>query len=172
MDNIPLADFRSDQDTSDHLSFFFQNLSTYEPATWLWSFGDGAMSQDTSPVHTYAQGGSYEVCLTVSNAYGSDTTCDSLHLALVNSADIIVPQVEWQVFPNPAWDFFTFNLLDYYPREAYLELYNSVGQQVRRVRIFAGWNTVQIAELPKGLYSYQLWDSGTLLGSDKLIKME
>jgi PKD repeat protein len=172
IDNVPLADFRSDQDSSDYLSFFFQNLSTYEPALWSWSFGDGSMSQDTSPVHTYAQGGSYEVCLTVSNEYGSDTSCDTLHLGMVNSAEAAAPQVEWQVFPNPAQDYFTFNLLDYYPREAYLELYNAVGQRVRRERVYAGWNTVEIGDLPSGVYSFVFHDSGKRLGSGKVVKVE
>jgi PKD repeat protein len=172
IDNVPLADFRADQDSSDYLQFFFQNLSTYEPATWSWSFGDGNMSQDTSPVHTYAQGGSYEVCLTVSNEYGTDTSCDSLHLATVNSTAAAIPQVAWQVFPNPAQDYFTFNLLDYYPREAYLELYNSMSQRVQRERIFAGWNMVEIRDLPSGVYSYVFHDSGKRLGAGKVVKVE
>jgi len=172
IDNIPLADFRSDQDSSDYRSFFFQNLSTYEPATWSWSFGDGSMSQDTSPVHTYAQDGVYEVCLTVSNEYGSDTSCDSLHLGVVSSTEVVDRQVEWQVFPNPAREYFTFNLLDYYPREAYLELYNSMGQRVKRERVFAGWNTVEIDGLPNGIYSYRLWDGEVKLGSGKIVKVE
>jgi hypothetical protein len=171
IDNVPLADFRSDQDSSEYRQFFFQNLSTYEPASWSWSFGDGSMSQDTSPVHTYAEGGSYEVCLTVSNEYGTDTSCDSLHLGVVNSVEPAAPKARWQVFPNPARDYFTFNLLDYYPREAYLELYNSVGQRVQRQRIFAGWNTMEIADLSSGVYTYQLWDSGTHLGGGKIIKV-
>lgn len=172
IDNVPLADFRSDQDSSDYRQFFFQNLSTYEPATWSWSFGDGSMSQDTSPVHTYAQDGTYEVCLTVSNEYGSDTSCDTLHLGVVGSTEAIAPQVEWQLFPNPAQDYFTFNLLDYYPREAYLELYNSVGQRVKRQRIFAGWNTVEVGDLPRGVYHYVLEDGRMRLGAGKVVKME
>jgi PKD repeat protein len=172
IDNIPLADFRSDQDSSDYRSFFFQDLSTYEPTAWAWSFGDGSVSQDTSPVHTYAQGGSYEVCLTVSNAYGTDTSCDSLHLGVVNSTEAAAPQVEWQLFPNPAQDYFTFNLLDYYPREAYLELYNGMGQRVRRERIYAGWNTVEVGDLPSGVYSFVFHDSGKRLGAGKVVKVE
>ena len=65
-----------------------------------------------------------------------------------------------------------FNLLDYYPREAYLELYNSMAQRVQRQRIFAGWNTVEIGELPTGVYIYQLWDNGVHLGSGKVVKVE
>ena len=37
---------------------------------WFWDFGDGETSFSSSPEHTYAQGGSYEVSLTVTNIYG------------------------------------------------------------------------------------------------------
>ncbi|MEL7251693.1 MAG: PKD domain-containing protein, partial [Bacteroidota bacterium] len=83
IDNIPLARFRTDQDTADYLSFYFQDLSDYEPADWFWDFGDGTTSQDTSPVHVYAQDGIYEVCLTVSNLNGSHSWCDTLYLGVV-----------------------------------------------------------------------------------------
>lgn len=169
IDNIPLASFRSDQDSSAYRSFFFQDLSTYEPDSWLWSFGDGNMSTDNSPIHTYAQDGSYEVCLTVSNAYGSDTSCDTLHLAMVNNTEKLAPQIKWQLFPNPAQDYFTFNLLDYYPQEAYLILYNSMGQQLETKRVFAGWNTIEIDNLASGIYHYVLRDRGVSLATGKLV---
>ncbi|RMF03085.1 MAG: hypothetical protein D6772_02600 [Bacteroidetes bacterium] len=43
---------------------------------------------------------------------------------------------------------------------------------MKRQRVFAGWNTVEINELPSGVYSYILHDSGTRLGSGKMVKME
>jgi len=39
----------------------------------LWSFGDGATSNETSPVHVYQNRGTYTVSLQVSNASGNDT---------------------------------------------------------------------------------------------------
>ena len=40
---------------------------------WLWDFGDGNSSSSSAPVHTYMQGGSYDVSLTVTNIYGQES---------------------------------------------------------------------------------------------------
>lgn len=42
--------------------------------TWDWEFGDGQTSDDQSPSHEYAAAGAYSVTLTVTTAYGSDTS--------------------------------------------------------------------------------------------------
>lgn len=55
----------------------FVNLSDPEPTTILWNFGNGGASTEKSPKHTYQLYGqpedSFEVYLTVSNEYCSDT---------------------------------------------------------------------------------------------------
>ncbi|MDX1479832.1 MAG: PKD domain-containing protein, partial [Saprospiraceae bacterium] len=40
---------------------------------YLWIFGDGASSTATDPIHTYSEGGQYEVLLIASNTCSSDT---------------------------------------------------------------------------------------------------
>lgn len=40
---------------------------------WLWDFGDGTTSVEQNPSHTYNVAGEYQVTLTVSNEWGSDT---------------------------------------------------------------------------------------------------
>jgi PKD repeat protein len=40
--------------------------------SWLWNFGDGHTSTQTSPVHVYTTAGTYTVSLSVSSAAGSD----------------------------------------------------------------------------------------------------
>lgn len=40
---------------------------------WVWEFGDGVISRDASPVHTFAQVGTYPVKLTVSSLHGVHT---------------------------------------------------------------------------------------------------
>ena len=57
------------------LAVRFTDLSTGLPAAWNWSFGDGSVLNATerSPVHTYTNGGTYTVSLTISNAAGSNT---------------------------------------------------------------------------------------------------
>ena len=51
----------------------FTDLSTNGPTTWLWDFGDGNTSNLQNPTHTYSVGGIYNVTLTTSNSYGSNT---------------------------------------------------------------------------------------------------
>lgn len=64
--------------TNSGLSASFTDLSSNTPASWLWDFGDGNTSIQQNPTHSYVQPGTYTVCLTVTNACGSDSTCSSL----------------------------------------------------------------------------------------------
>ncbi len=51
----------------------FIDLSLSEPTSWLWDFGDGGTSDEQHASHVYLSAGSYDVTLTASNAYGSDS---------------------------------------------------------------------------------------------------
>ncbi len=42
-------------------------------STWVWAFGDGALSNDQNPVHLYPKDGEYTVTLKASNGQFSDT---------------------------------------------------------------------------------------------------
>jgi PKD repeat protein len=50
--------------------------------SYLWYFGDGSQSTQQNPVHNYANGGNYEVCLVATGNCGSDTTCETISLSL------------------------------------------------------------------------------------------
>lgn len=54
----------------------FNASATGNPTSFSWTFGDGTSSNLEDPVKVYASAGQYEVCLIVSNACGSDTTCN------------------------------------------------------------------------------------------------
>lgn len=53
----------------------FTNTSTGSPTSYAWTFGDGGTSTATNPSHTYASNGTYNVCLTATNASGSHQYC-------------------------------------------------------------------------------------------------
>jgi len=55
---------------------------------WSWSFGDGATSTDSSPVHAYAQPGSYDVELTVTDSEGNTST---------STQTVVVSDVELEI---------------------------------------------------------------------------
>lgn len=74
----PMADFSIDTSSVDALAFQFNDSSkanTRMLSSWFWDFGDGNFSTEQNPTHTYNNGGSYTVCLTVGNACGMDTVC-------------------------------------------------------------------------------------------------
>ena len=51
----------------------FTDASTGPVISWLWSFGDGEISTEQSPLHTYSSPNTYTVSLIVSNGDGSST---------------------------------------------------------------------------------------------------
>jgi beta propeller repeat protein len=50
----------------------FSDKSTGKPSNYYWNFGDGNMSQDINPIHTYYSAGLYSPSLIVSNPYSRD----------------------------------------------------------------------------------------------------
>ena len=48
--------------------------TTQNGTTYTWDFGDGNISNDANPSHTYTSGGTYTVTLTAANACGSTMT--------------------------------------------------------------------------------------------------
>jgi PKD repeat protein len=57
----------------------FTNTSI-NATSFSWAFGDGGTSSLQNPSHIYAQGGTYQVCLTATSACGSTTQCSTVVL--------------------------------------------------------------------------------------------
>lgn len=71
------ADFYADLTNSPTVQF--NDSSLLNPTSWLWDFGvTGATSTLQNPVYTYQMNGNYHVCLTASNASGSDSICKTV----------------------------------------------------------------------------------------------
>ncbi|MDW3191684.1 MAG: PKD domain-containing protein [Cytophagales bacterium] len=75
--------------------------------TYSWDFGDGNSSTDASPTHTYAEGGTYTVALTVTNAGGSDTESEDITVEapfasnLVGTWRVATEEAALAVGPSP-----------------------------------------------------------------------
>lgn len=69
----PDADFACDLAAGTApLTVQFTDASAGEVTSWVWDFGDGGASTLRHPEHTYTQGGSFTVMLTVGGPGGSD----------------------------------------------------------------------------------------------------
>jgi PKD repeat protein len=77
------------------LEVTFTDLSTNDPTSWAWSFGDGGTSLQQHVSHTYTSAGTYTVSLTATNAAGSDTETKAQYI-VVSFPDVAVePEEHW-----------------------------------------------------------------------------
>lgn len=102
------------------LGIQFQDVSVFEPGSYLWNFGDGAISTEASPMHVFAEEGEYEVSLTI---FSADSSCTDTYSEIIFVEEYNVDchadfwyypvsgstiQFEDFSFPDPetwAWDF-------------------------------------------------------------------
>ena len=74
----PHADFSFSIFKMDNPLFIqFTDLSHGNKSSWMWNFGDGSVSEESSPLHEYTSPGRYHVTLTVINEeYGVKDSID------------------------------------------------------------------------------------------------
>lgn len=73
--------------TADNLSVAFNyNNAT---GTYLWDFGDGNTSSQSSPVYEYCDPGTYQVCLTVTNGCGTDNFCTNINVSIPDAGVLL-----------------------------------------------------------------------------------
>lgn len=77
-----LPDFEAESyPDSNRVQFINQSLAT-TTCTYLWSFGDGNLSTDSSPVHLYSVAGQYTVCLTQIAGNNRYTLCKPITVGM------------------------------------------------------------------------------------------
>ena len=77
--NVPTSAFTA---TTVNLSTLFTDMTAAGAGVtdWLWDFGDGESSTMQNPNHVYDTAGTYNVCLTTTNACGSNMVCQMVTL--------------------------------------------------------------------------------------------
>jgi hypothetical protein len=171
IDNLPIAWWRSEQDTLEPLFIYFHDLSYYEPATWSWDFGDGSpSSSERHPQHNFPVPGNYKVCLTVSNANGSNTLCRTLYF---NASSAQNPDIveRISVSPNPFRERLGVALSATLPNPV-IKLYDHLGRLVRVEHLSFGITEIETGAFPPGMYFWEVTAAGEPIKSGKLMKME
>lgn len=68
------------------LTVSFSDLSTGNPNSWFWDFGDGTSSVEQNPVHSWSTPGTFQVCLTIFN---DSTQCQDTHCDYITIGDTL-----------------------------------------------------------------------------------
>jgi PKD repeat protein len=72
---LPVTDFTvASACQGNEAQFTPQGMATGTIASWHWDFGDGQISTQPSPGHTYAFAGDYTAVLTVTDTAGCSNT--------------------------------------------------------------------------------------------------
>ena len=175
LDNHPLANWRYDR--TGGLGVDFTSVSWYEPTLWQWDFGDPASgaannSAERNPAHTFSAPGAYEVCLTVSNTYGSDTKCKTVWVL----ATSLTPRPPLQrrggviLWPNPTTGELRWRGLP--EGEAVtVRVFDALGRLAAERETPEGF--IRLDGLPAGLYQVLLTDGrGKMLGGGAVVVAE
>lgn len=75
--DYPVADFSSSSRVGcspTAIDFFDLSNGAFSIVGWMWDFGDGNTSTLQFPTHTYAADGTYQVSLTITDAFGCQQT--------------------------------------------------------------------------------------------------
>ena len=82
----PVANFTADRTTgAAPLTVQFFDQSIGQVTGWLWDFGDGQTSAEENSSHEYTTSGTYDVSLTVTNDYGTDTIVKTSYIQVLDT---------------------------------------------------------------------------------------
>lgn len=151
----PRAQFTfSPENPSDFNPQVYFNDMSFGATQWLWSFGDGNMSNISNPMHIYDSAGVYTIYLTVSN----DEGCTD---SILKTIEVISDFALW--LPNgfsPNED----GLNDFYRADGFniefieMAVYNRFGERIFYTNRFEeGWNGIYLDQPSQvGTYICQL----------------
>ena len=143
----------------DNLTVNFASQATGDNLSYDWMFGDGAISSDANPSHTYEMPGNYTATLIVSNDCGADTVTLDLELIIDQNEE-----VSWlenlNLYPNPNHGTFTLILNGTPTKQLRLGLIDVVGRKLSTeiVDFNVGHltKTFDFRHLPAGVYILEI----------------
>ncbi len=145
---------------STGLTYNFTDLSAGGPDQWAWDFGDGTVSTDQNPSHTYSSCGPQTICLISNKNNCIDTVCTDIELSdLLSIPNVFSPDGDGsndQFFINSTC-----------LKEYTLEIFNRWGMKVVEITS-GGWDgrTKSGVEASDGTYFYMLKATSLLPGKE------
>lgn len=138
-----------------------------------WDFGDGSFGNDSQLTHTYAEGGEYTVCMTITGiAPGTNDTCQA---TICQTLDVVLGLRDdpsgsaWNAWPQPFDDLLQLDGGDLHGLTRFT-LFDMTGRAVNDQTIAAhGRISLHYDQLPAGAYVLRM-RSATMDRSIRVIK--
>ncbi len=131
-----------------------------------WDFGNGTTSTETNPdAIIYDTPGTYTVCVTVTNAAGTDEECQDITVQFVGIEDFL-PE-GYEIYPNPLSNTQQLNVV-IPASEAIISIFNLNGQLLQQKNLEEGANIIDLIELSNGSYFIKIASAEGVF-SNKLI---
>lgn len=158
--STPTANFTA---FSSGLNATFSN-STTGGVIYLWDFDDGSTSTEQDPNHSFANDGTYNVCLTATSSENcSATICKDISITVTGITSIASLNQPF-IYPNPSKNGqFNIVLSNYTFREDALFLvYNMQGEKVYQKNIgkILYDQRIHLPHQSEGIYFYKITDQG------------
>lgn len=151
----PVADFSWSFPQFPSRPLFSSAESQNQPTSFSWTFGDGGGSSLPSPSRQYVANGTYNVCLTASNACGTSAqVCKQVVITGVGINDIEFAE-QINVFPNPANDKVFVKIESDVTEQMTVSLVDMLGKQVTAPVVYGAGTTnmeISTANVANGLY--------------------
>lgn len=161
---IPVANF-SQTGSGNAFSFTYTGTTPYTSISW--DFGDGSpASAQVNPTHVYVASGAYNVCVTVTNACGSNTYCKNVNTSGTGINDMQGFEAV-HIYPNPATQSVT---MDHIASGTIIAVYNAIGQCAFRTVASGNQTVIDVSSLSTGIYMVQLTGKDGRQGISKFIK--
>jgi PKD repeat protein len=138
----------------------FTDLTSNTPTTWFWAFGDGNVSTQQNPVHGFLFAGQYYVCLTTSNACGSNSMCQWVNVTVVGEEEATLVNGSVSIYPNPSAGLFNLRAELSKAADVNLRVTNVLGQKVweyaagRQMGNIS--NEIDLRGVSKGMYILEI----------------
>jgi hypothetical protein len=134
-------------------TFHFTAINPSKVVGYEWNFGDGTpISYLASPIHTYAQSGTYRVCLTVVGTCGSMTICWDTAVNVTGVDELnLMPNIS--IYPNPVQDYIR---VDGIVEKTVYSICDVTGAKITSGIIAPGNNTIAFQETAAGIYFLHL----------------
>ncbi len=163
----PIASFSS---TNIDEAYTFTNTSDYG-ISYSWDFGDGNISTDENPNHSYTNNGNYTITLTTTNCGRISITTQNISISALNIEDNVPIDNNFYLVKNPVSNYVIINSNMFTQNRYQIKITSVIGQQIFEIKSNSNISQeINISHLSSGLYILDISDTEKNIYRAKFLK--